>query len=70
MFEMHLDDDIENADWPKRSWDLPPYKSEEFIAGLSMSLEQFRTLPVYRHAVAAGLIKDDEWVGPAERALR
>ncbi|PTX59590.1 hypothetical protein C8P63_11120 [Melghirimyces profundicolus] len=52
---------------PEGSWDLPPYKSPEFIHDLyqsGMTLEEFRKLPVYRIAVKRGLIKDDEWVGP------
>ena len=56
-----------NADWTKRSWDLPHYKSPEFMAQLQamdMSLAQFRRLPVYRFAVEQGLIKNDRWVGP------
>jgi len=57
-----------NADWTKKSWDLPPYKSEEFLKGLErmdMTLEQFKKLPVYKHAVSRGLIDEesDEWVG-------
>lgn len=55
------DADLENADWNKQAWDLPPYKSEEFLA-LYPDLDSFRKLPVYQHAVAAGLIHDDEWV--------
>jgi len=53
----------ENADWTKKSWDLPPYKSAEFMA-LVPDLEAFKNLLVYRWACEAGLICDDEWVGP------
>jgi hypothetical protein len=52
-----------DADWTKRSWDLPPYKSPEFDK-LYPDLDTFRKRPVYQHAVAAGLIVDDEWAGP------
>ena len=56
------DADIESADWTKQSWDLPPYKSAEFMKQ-HPSLTKFRRLPVYKHAVANRLIVDDEWVG-------
>lgn len=56
-----FDDILENADWPKQTWDLPPYKSPEFNV-IVIDLENFRRLPVYRHAVANGLIVNDTWV--------
>lgn len=56
-----LDADIESADWTKQTWDLPPYKSSEFLA-LFPDLDAFRQLPVYRRAIENGLIHDDEWV--------
>lgn len=56
------DADIESADWTKQSWDLPPYRSAEFLA-LVHDLEAFKKLPVYKFAVDAGLIHDDEWMG-------
>lgn len=53
-----------NADWTKRTWDLPPYKSKQFMRLLKGStLEDFRKLPVYLFAVEKGVIVDDEWVG-------
>ena len=55
----------ENSDWTKRTWDLPPYKSEEFMEFLSHggdTLEAFRKRPIYKFAVQSGLIKNDEWV--------
>ncbi len=59
-----LDGSIEDADWIKlNSWDLPPYRSREFFAIVPREeLEKFRKLPVYKGAVARGLIVDDEWV--------
>jgi len=63
---LNIDAQLHNADWTKQSWDLPPYKSEEFMEHLEntgMTLEHFRTLPVYEFAVDNGLIVDDEWVG-------
>lgn len=63
---LNLDEELHNADWTKRTWDLPPYKSMEFmdfLVGSGMDLVGFRKLPVYLHAVEAGLIKDDKWVG-------
>lgn len=61
MRTINLDDSVENADWTKQTWDLPPYKSPEFMR-LHPDLEAFRKLPVYKAAVAAFLIHDDEWV--------
>lgn len=60
------DNELENEDWLRRSWRLPPYKSDEFMEVLTVmgiSLAGFRKLPVYKSAVAKGLIIDDEWVG-------
>lgn len=65
---INIDSDPMNADWPKRTWDLPPYKSEEFMRFLQSSgttLEEFRKLPVYVFAVQRGVIVDGEWVGNA-----
>jgi len=56
------DKNIEEADWTKKSWDLPPYKSKEFMKVVK-DLNSFRKLPVYKNAVKKGLIKDDKWVG-------
>ena len=58
---------LEDADWAKLTWDLPPYKSEEFMRA-APDLITFRELPVYLHAVEAGLIINDEWVGGPEEA--
>jgi hypothetical protein len=52
----------DNQDWLKMTWDLPPYKSEAFLAAVK-DLDAFRKRPVYRFAVGSGLIKDDKWVG-------
>jgi hypothetical protein len=61
---INLDADAESADWTKQSWDLPPYLSKEFfdVMGPAFNLEQFKTTPIYIHAVDTGLIHDDEWV--------
>jgi len=62
----NIDANPENADWTKQSWDLPPYKSSEFMALIKhsgMSLEQFCKLPVYKQAVLKGIIEDGRWVG-------
>ena len=56
-----LDADLESADWAKQSWDLPPYKSREFLDQFA-DLALFRTLPIYRYAVDSGRILGDEWV--------
>jgi hypothetical protein len=58
-----LDKELHNADWTKQSWNLPPYKSEEFMKQLKlngMTLENFKKLPVYKWAVRKGLIVNDE----------
>lgn len=50
---------LSNADWTKRGWDLPPYRSAEFFAWLrdtDKTLEEFQRLPVYKHAIASGQI--------------
>lgn len=65
---VNIDGAQHNADWTKQTWDLPPYKSEEFMKLLrNKTLEDFRKLPVYKHAVRKGLIVDDEWVGPSPK---
>lgn len=56
-------DTLENADWTKQTWDLPPYKSKEFFEVVK-DLRAFKKLPVYAHAVRKGLIVNDRWVGP------
>jgi hypothetical protein len=58
------DELLENADWTKQSWDLPPYKSEEFFRAIGgpKELDDFRESEAYQQAVEKGLIHDDEWV--------
>jgi len=59
-------DSEKTADWTKRGWDLPRYRSKRFMGylqAIGMSLEQFRRLPIYRMAVNSGLIVDDKWAG-------
>lgn len=59
---LYIDAQIHNADWSKQSWDLPPYKSKEFMEQLEMTgmtLEHFKTLPVYKNAIKNGLIQED-----------
>ena len=56
-----LDDNQDNVDWTKMNWDLPPYKSAEFMQTFP-DLEWFRNTQTYKGAVAKGLIHDDEWV--------
>lgn len=65
MDHLVVDSDLEGADWTKQSWDLPPYKSKEFDE-LVPDLDAFKKRPVYAQAVKAGLIRNDEWVGPQE----
>ena len=58
---INIDDRLDQADWPKTTWDeLPKFDSPEFLVGLDfqgLTLEQFKKLPVYKFAVAAGKIK-------------
>jgi hypothetical protein len=62
---MNIDRVLENADWCKQSWNLPAYKSKAFMEGVMIPLDEFRKLPVYKAAVARGLIVRDEWKGPS-----
>lgn len=58
---LNIDEDDNNADWAKMSWDLPEYKSEEFMNFLKligMTLEEFRQLPVYKYNLAKRTIKE------------
>ena len=58
---LNIDADLSNADWTKQSWDLPEYKSKEFMDWLKfsgMTLEQFKKLPVYKLNIANGNIKE------------
>ena len=57
-------DDEQNADWTKQSWDLPPYKSQEFFDMVpAAELPRFRESIAYKSAVDQGIILDDEWMG-------
>lgn len=61
---MNIDALPHNQDWIKTlSWDLPAYKSEEFLDGVD-DLEHFKTLPIYKSAVQKKLIVNDRWKGP------
>jgi hypothetical protein len=60
----NIDADPMNADWTKQSWDLPDCKSPAFFRIVPKdTLDNFRTLPVYRWATRKGLIRNDEWTG-------
>jgi hypothetical protein len=56
------DGDPWNVDLTKRTWDLlPPYRSKEFMDYLKargMTIEQFKTMPVYIHALRHGIITE------------
>ena len=65
MNPISLDADPRNANRSKETWDLPPYKSPEFLRWLrraSMSLGEFKKLTIYLNAVEKGLIEDDTWI--------
>jgi len=58
---INIDANLENADWSKKTWDLPEYKSDEFfqlLKSMNMTLEQFKKLPVYKWNLKAGNIKE------------
>lgn len=58
---MRPDEAVDNADWTKQIWDLPKYKSKEFMSWLKrsgMTLKQFRRLPVYKFNLANGTIRE------------
>lgn len=54
---LDLDANIENSDWTKRfAWDIPATNADELLAYLAqvgMSVEHFKTLPVYRYNAIA-----------------
>ena len=57
---VNIDANLTNADWCKQSWDLPEYGSKEFLAfckASNITVEQFKLLPVYKHAIKNGAIK-------------
>ena len=67
---MNIDAIPENQDWIKTLfWDLPAWKSDEFIAFFP-DLKEFRELPIYKSAVKHGLIVNDEWKGKANGYCR
>ena len=48
---LNLDADLDNADWPKRTWDLSINTVDElraFLAFIGVSAAVFRTWLVYR----------------------
>lgn len=51
------------AQWPRRTWDMPPYKSTAFMEWVSGrgGLEAFRASCAFRWATERGLIVDDVW---------
>lgn len=55
------DAEPDGADWLKGTWDLPPYKSPDFMR-MFPDLGEFRKSVTYRRAEEAGLIFDDEWM--------
>lgn len=60
---LYPDADIENADWTKTSWDLPPYGSPEFngwLKSTSTDLEHFKKTPVYQHMIQKQRMKKSE----------
>lgn len=48
MRKIYIDADLDNADWTKRTWDLPYKSEEELKEDLGDEYENFTKLPVYR----------------------
>ena len=49
-----IDADLDNADWTKRTWDLPYHNAEDLRAHLKavgQTVAEFKRLPVYRFNV-------------------
>jgi len=58
----NIDANLEDADWTKRTWDLPKFGSDEFnqfLKDSNQTLEQFKKLPIYKWAVKRGEIKEE-----------
>ena len=58
---INIDANLNDADWTKKTWDLPEYGSkefEEFLKRSDQTLESFKKLPVYKWAVEKGTIKE------------
>lgn len=48
---VNIDANLEDADWTKKTWDLPKYGSKAFFRFLKrqgMTLEHFKKLPAYK----------------------
>jgi hypothetical protein len=63
---IEIDAITDNADWLKRQWTLPSYKTKafnKFLKAIGMTLVQFRKTSLYASAIEQGAIKDDKWVG-------
>jgi hypothetical protein len=54
----NIDANLNDADWVKRTWDLPEYGSKEFneyLKSSGMSLKHFKQLPVYKWMIESSL---------------
>ena len=48
---MNIDAELSDADWTKKTWDLPKFGSIEFnkfLKDTGQTLEEFKKLPVYK----------------------
>jgi hypothetical protein len=48
---LNLDADLDNADWPKRTWDLGITTIDElraYLASIGVSVAVFKTWPIHR----------------------
>ena len=57
----NIDQNLNDADWTKKTWDLPEYglkEFEEFLKSSGQTLESFKKLPVYKWAIEKGTIKE------------
>lgn len=48
MKTIQIDEDLENSDWTKQSYDLPAgEKLEEFLLTQQITMTQFKKMPAY-----------------------
>lgn len=48
---LNIDAILENADWTKQTWDLPPIDSQEFkdlLKSWGITMDEFKKLPAYK----------------------
>lgn len=62
MALLAIDENLDDADWTKQTWDLLHIRSREdldaLLAAWGITLAEFYRLPVYRHALVKGTLPD------------